>query len=268
LLAAGAGAGLATAFNAPIAGAVFVLEELMRRFDTRTTVATFGASAGAIGISGLFLGHAPDFHFNPPPYPTFNSVPIYLVLGLFAGVVGIAYNRAILGTLAVTNKIGRQRPEILAAIIGAAVGVLAWLWPESVGGGQSITQRALNGTETLRVVAFMFLLRFALGPISYAARTPGGLFSPMLALGSLTGILFGHTCAYCLPSIAPHPSAVAVVSIAALFTAVVRAPLTGIILVMELTGCATQLLPMLCACFVAMLLPTLTRDEPIYDALT
>ena len=125
LLAAGAGAGLATAFNAPIGGAVFVLEELVRRFDTRTTVVTFGASAGAIAVARLFLGDAPDFHVEPLPYPGFGTVPIHLALGIVAGCAGVAYNRAILGTLAVADRLHRWPVELRAALMGAAVATCA-----------------------------------------------------------------------------------------------------------------------------------------------
>src|SRR5215475_1582652 len=98
LLAAGAGAGLATAFNAPLAGAVFVLEELARRFDTRITIATLGASAGAIAVARVLLGNAPDLHVEPLPYSSFDIIPIYLVLGVVAGLLGIVYNRTLLST--------------------------------------------------------------------------------------------------------------------------------------------------------------------------
>jgi CIC family chloride channel protein len=101
LLAAGAGAGLATAFNAPIAGAVFVLEELVRRFETRITITTLGASAGAIAVARVLLGTAPDFHVGQLPYSGFGAVPpIRIALGLVAGFLGVAYNRTILGALA------------------------------------------------------------------------------------------------------------------------------------------------------------------------
>ena len=111
LLAAGAGAGLATAFNAPIAGSVFVLEELLRRFDTRITIATLGASAAAIAVSRQILGDAPDFVLAPLPYPTTGSTPIYIALGLFVGVLGIGYNRAIVGCLALADHFSKVRVE-------------------------------------------------------------------------------------------------------------------------------------------------------------
>src|SRR6266702_7938310 len=92
LLAAGAGAGLATAFNAPIAGAIFVLEELVRRYDARTTIATFGASGSALAVARLFLSAEPDFQVEGLPFPNFGTVPVYLALGLLAGLLGVAYN--------------------------------------------------------------------------------------------------------------------------------------------------------------------------------
>jgi CIC family chloride channel protein len=267
LLAAGAGAGLATAFNAPIAGAIFVLEEIVRRFDTRTTIATFGASTGAIAVSRYFLGDRPDFLVTLQPYLGFATVPLYLSLGVVAGLLGVAYNKTILGSLAVVERFDRWPIELRAALVGAGVGLLAWFYPHVVGGGDAITQRTLAGAETLRWLVLVFALRFALGPISYAARTPGGLFAPLLVLGAQSGLLFGILCQHWTPDAVPDPKALAVVGMAAFFTATVRAPITGILLVTEMTGNFALLLPMLAACFTAMLIPTLLGNAPIYDSL-
>src|SRR5262249_18494719 len=130
LLAACAGAGLATAFNAPIAGAIFVLEELVRRFDTRVTIATLAASAGAIGVARWALGEGRDFQVPPLDYAGVGAVPVALVLGVVAGVLGIAYNHAILGALRTAERLGRVPAEVRAALIGAAVGLLAWYAPD------------------------------------------------------------------------------------------------------------------------------------------
>jgi CIC family chloride channel protein len=264
LLAAGAGAGLATAFNSPIAGAVFVLEELVRRFDTRITIATLGASAGAIALARVFLGDAPDFHVEPISYRSFGTVPLHLALGLIVGCVGVVYNRAILGTVMFADRLQRLPVEWRAALIGAVVGLLAWLAPGVVGGGDAITQRTLSGTENVAMLVGVFLLRFALGPLSYAAGTPGGLFAPILVIGSQSGFLFGSITHPWLPV---NPTALGVVGMAAFFTAVVRAPVTGIILVIEMTASFTLLLPMLSACFAAMLVTNLLGNPPIYDSL-
>lgn len=266
LLAAGAGAGLATAFNAPIAGAVFVLEELFRRFDLRMTIVTFGASTSAITVARLFLGQSPDFHVAPLPFPSLETLPYFLALGLLAGLLGVAYNRAILGALTAAERLQRWPVELRAALIGGAVGLLGWFAPNLIGGGESLTRQTLAGAEAVAFLPLIFLLRFGLGAISYAAATPGGLFAPMLVLGSQLGLYFGTVCGRWLPD-GGTPMVYAVTGMAAFFTAVVRAPLTGIILVIELTGSYTLLLPMLGASFTALLVPTLLCDPPIYDSL-
>jgi len=267
LIAAGAGAGLATAFNAPIAGAVFVLEELVRRFDTRIAIAALGTSMAAIVVARVLIGDAPDFHVAPQPYPGLGTAPIHIALGIVTGLVGIGYCRALLGALAFTDRLKRLPIEARAALIGAVVGLLAWSAPEIVGGGDFITQSILNGTNALLLVAVVFVIRFALGAVSYAAGTPGGLFAPMLVLGAQIGLLFGTVCGYWFPNLGLGPTAFAIVGMAGFFTAVVRAPLTGIVLVTELTGSFTLLLPMLASCFAAMAVPTLLRTPPIYDSL-
>jgi chloride channel protein, CIC family len=156
---------------------------------------------------------------------------------------------------------------VRAGLIGAAVGMLAWFAPDMVGGGDRITQQALSGSGTLTMIPLFFLLRLGLGAISYAAATPGGLFAPMLVLGAQIGLFFGILCRFAFPDLDIQPAGFAVVGMAAFFTGVVRAPLTGIVLVIEMTASVTMLLPMLGACFVAMLVPALLRNPPIYDSL-
>jgi CIC family chloride channel protein len=267
LIAAGAGAGLATAFNAPMAGAVFVLEELVRRFEVRIAIVALGASATAIAVSRSILGDLPDFHVRALSYAGAEIGPLYFVLGGVAGLVAIAYNRTLLGTIAAVDRLSVWPVELRTGLIGAAVGMLAWFAPGLVGGGDAITQRTLGGTETLATIPATFLLRFGLGAVSYAARTPGGLFAPMLVLGAQLGLSFGAVCAMVFPESHIQPEGFAIVGMAALFSGIVRAPLTGLILVTEMTGNVTMLLPMLGACFVAMLVPTMLGNPPIYDSL-
>jgi CIC family chloride channel protein len=267
LLAAGAGAGLAAAFNAPIAGAIFVLEELVRSFETRTAIAALGASATAIAVSRLLLGDVPDFAVDPLAFAPPHKATLFFVLGVVAGFLAVVYNRTLLATLTLANRLDRWPVEVRAGLIGAAVGVLAWFLPHLVGGGQGVAQRALAGGATLEFLPLVFLLRFGLACVSYAARTPGGLFAPMLVVGAQLGLLFGILCRLTFPELDVEPVAFAVVGMAAFFTGVVRAPVTGIALVIEMTASFTMLLPMLAACFTAMLVPTILGDRPIYDSL-
>ena len=266
LIAAGAGAGLATAFNAPIAGAVFVLEELVQRFEHRIAIAALGAAASAITIARLLVGNEPDFHVVALADPGAGGFVLFMLLGSIAGVLGVAYNRSILGALALADAAKRLPAEARAALIGALIGVVAWFAPGLVGGGDNITQSILSGNAVLAVMPAIFLLRFVLGTISYAAGTPGGLFAPLLVLGTQIGFMFGAACGK-LPFMVPPPEAFAVVGMAAFFAGVVRAPLTGIVLVGEMVGSSSLLLPTVFASFAAMMAASLLRDRPIYDSL-
>src|SRR5215467_1882190 len=117
LIAAGAGAGLATAFNAPMAGAVFVLEELVRRFEPRIAVAALGASAAAIAVARAILGHAPDFQVAAIPYQSMGTLPLYVGLGVVAGLMAICYARSVLGLMSVAERLRRLPVEAQAAFI-------------------------------------------------------------------------------------------------------------------------------------------------------
>jgi CIC family chloride channel protein len=267
LVAAGAGAGLGTAFNAPIAGAVFVLEELVRRFEHRIAIAALGASATALGVARVLLGDATDFHIPALGVAGAGTRPLYFVFGAAAGVLAIAYNRALLATRAAAHRLTWAPAELRAGLVGAAVGILGWFALDLIGGGDAITQRILMGSVSLAAIPAAFLVRFVLGAVSYAAGTPGGLFAPMLVLGAQFGFVSGGVCRALLPYLDVQPEAFAIVGMAAFFTGVVRAPITGIVLATEMTGSVSMLLPMLCACSVAMLTPTLLKDPPIYESL-
>lgn len=267
LLAAGAGAGLAAAFNAPFAGAVFVLEELTRKFDTRNAVAALGASGSAIMVARLLTGPAPDFDVTRVPYPALDDNILCLALGIIAGLFGFIYNRVLLAALAIADRLASWTVEVRAALVGAAVGTFAWFMPSLAGGGEALTQSVLDGKAVLVLLPFVYGLRLILGAASYAAGTPGGIFAPLLVLGAQMGFFFGGLTHPGLADPTSHAIAFALVGMAALFTAVVRAPLTGMILVTEMTDNSRLLLPMLAACFSAMAVATMLREPPLYDSL-
>jgi CIC family chloride channel protein len=266
LVAGGAAAGLATAFNAPIAGGVFVLEELLKRFDPRTTIATLVASGSGFAAARLVVAPETEFHMRPLGDPRLPESGWVVVIGLVTGLLGVLYNAAVMRALHRSDS-SRMPKEVRAAATGVLVGLLVWAAPDLAGSGDNLTQNALLGHGTLLAVAGVFVLRFGFGVVSYAAATPGGLFAPMLVLGSQAGLVVGLVAVHLTPHAMPSLSACALIGMAAFFTASVHAPVTGLILATEMTGITNQLPPMLGACAIALLVAVALRSEPIYDQL-
>jgi chloride channel protein, CIC family len=266
LVAGGAAAGLATAFNAPIAGGVFVLEELVKRFDPRTTIATLVASASGFAAAHLMVESRTDFHMARLADPRLVEAGWVLAIGLATGVLGVFYNAAVMFALRRADA-SRLPKEARAGATGALVGLLVWLAPDLAGSGDNLTQNALLGRGALLAVTGVLMLRFVLGVVCYAAATPGGLFAPMLVLGSQSGLIVGLVALHLTPHAVPGLAACALIGMAAFFTASVHAPVTGLILATEMTGNTNQLPPMLGACAVAMLVAVALRSQPIYDRL-
>jgi CIC family chloride channel protein len=267
LLAAGAGAGLATAFNAPLGGMLFVFEEILRRFETRTVLATATACIAAVAVERAFLGAEHDFVVAALAPASISSLGLYLVMGIVAGGLGALYNRGIVGFLRVAERVARWPAGATGICVGAAVGVLAWLLPNVVGGGDDLTQQILAGRAAITALPLIFGIRFVLGPLSYAAGTPGGLFAPLLVLGAQIGFGCGVLGQHWFPEAVPSTVAFAIAGMAAFFTATVRSKLTGILLVAEMTGSFSLALPMLVASTGAYAVSVLLRNAPIYDTL-
>ncbi|MEU9420616.1 ClC family H(+)/Cl(-) exchange transporter [Streptomyces sp. NPDC048272] len=261
-----AGAGLAVAFTAPLSGVLFVCEEVTRTLRVRLVLVTLIGTATAVGCSRLLVGDRLDFRVPDITGPPLALLPAFLLFGAATGVLGAGYNRLIIGFLDRCDHVTRVGPVARAAVIGAVVGLLLGIDPALAGGGDRLSGRLLGGAVPLVPVLVGYLVvRFLAGPLSYAAGTPGGLFAPLLAVGALWGALV-HALAQPL---LPGGGAVsfAIVGMAALFSSVVRAPVTGIVLVVEMTGATSLLIPLTAACFAATLTADRMGSTPIYDSL-
>ena len=184
------------------------------------------------------------------------------------GFLGVAYNRCILSGLNLSSRFTQCRGALRAAAIGLFVGVVGWFMPLLIGAGDLLTQDILDGKIVLGVLAYGFLLHFILGPVSFATRAPGGLFAPMLTVGAQAGTLFFMLCGQLFPYLNATSQHFAIIGIAAFFASVVRAPITGIILAVELTGSFSLFLPMLGATFAAIAIAALLKEPPIYESLS
>ncbi|MEU6300261.1 ClC family H(+)/Cl(-) exchange transporter [Streptomyces erythrochromogenes] len=262
------GAGLAVAFTAPLGGLVFVCEEVTGTVRPRLVLLTLVGTVTAVAVSQPIVGDAPVLAVQAVPAPPLWMLPVFLLYGVSAGALGAAYSALVVGTLDVCDRLTRVPLVVRAAAIGALVGALMAFDPLLTGGGDQLSERLLaGGGLTAAALAVCLAVRFVAGPLSYAAATPGGLFAPLLALGALWGTLTHALASPLLPAGTAGPAAFAVVGMAAVFTGVVRAPLTGIVLVTEMTGAGGLLLPLLTACFAAALTADRLGSPPVYDSL-
>ncbi len=267
LVAAGAGAGLAVAFSAPLAGAIFVLEEIEQRFDFRVAAASFGATAASMVVLQTLLGFRAELAVPGLTAPPLLSLPLFAAFGLVAGTAGVFYNRLTVSGLNAADRIGHLSTTTKAALIGGAVGVVAWFAPSLAGNGDALLHRIVNGGLAIGAIAVIFVVRFVLGPVSYSARTPGGLFWPLLVVGAALGNGFGVLSATAFPVLGLDPRAFAVVGMGTFFAAIVGAPITGAALIVEMTGGHSLLIAMLVSFAGAIPMPMLWRSPPVYEAL-
>lgn len=267
LIAAGAGAGLAAAFNAPLAGLIFVLEEVQKDFRQAVFGAAFLAAATADIVARFASGQFPVFRIPSYPVPSLAVLPAFVALGLACGLLGVVYNRSLMGTIRLFSRIPSQLAVPAAGVVGAVVGMVAWFSPSAVGGGHTLAERFLDGRAALTMIPLWFVVRFVLSLASYGTGAPGGIFAPLLVLGALIGLAVGETTHLLTPHLVPNPAIFAVVGMAAYFTAIVRAPLTGIVLIIEMTGNYAQMLPLLVACFCAYIVAEGMGQLPIYEDL-
>ena len=267
LITAGAGAGLAAAFNAPLSGLVFVLEEVQRDLPATVFTATLIAAVTADVVARLASGQLPEFHFEMLAAPSLLAIPVALVVGMVTAILGVVFNRGLVWTLDAFDRLRRVPAWASGAIGGATVGAAGWFVPSALGGGYDLVGQTLAGGIPLATIAGLFVLRFAMTMVSYGCGAPGGIFAPLLVLGALAGLAVGMLAQSIWPATFDHPPTFAVVGMAAYFAAIVRAPLTGIVLMVEMTGNYALVLPLLVACLTAYGVADLLRDRPIYEAL-
>jgi chloride channel protein, CIC family len=267
LIAAGAGAGLAAAFNAPLAGLIFVLEELHGGFTPIMFVAAFLASVTADVVGRVLTGEMPVFPLRDLHAPGVGGLPVALLIGGVCGFAGVGFNRSLLKTLDLFQHLKRWPAFALGALAGVVVGVASWVYPGVAGSGGIYVERALAGEVAMHGVVLLILLRFALTMISYGSGAAGGIFAPLLVIGALGGLALGHAAHAIAPGLAPVPAAYAVIGMGALLTAIVRVPLTSVVLLIELTGQYEFMLPLLTASLAAYGVAEYLGDTPIYEAL-
>ncbi|RBW65079.1 H(+)/Cl(-) exchange transporter ClcA [Vibrionales bacterium C3R12] len=272
LLASGAAGGLAAAFNAPLAGIMFVVEEMRPQFRY-SLISIKAVIISAISANIVFRyinGQAAVITMPQYQPPELNTLWLFLLLGVLFGLFGVVFNKLV--TLAqdmfvAIHKNDRKRYLLVGTLLGGCFGLLLLYLPELTGGGIGIIPDITNGNFSTNVLLMIFVGRVVTTLLCFGSGAPGGIFAPMLALGTLFGYTFGVTADAFLPQLDIEPGMFAIAGMGALFAATVRAPITGILLVIEMTNNYYLILPLIITCLGAVIIAQMLGGQPIYSQL-
>lgn len=267
LITSGASAGLAAAFNAPLAGVMFSLEEVHKHFSPLVLLSAMSASLTADFVSKYFFGLKPVFsiqHISPLPLNTYEYI---ILLGIIVGIFGAIYNYTLLKTQNIYSKLSWLPVRFRPMIPFLFAGILGLMLPQVLGGGHSIIDSLIKGSFTMKMLFIVLIVKFAFSMISYGSGAPGGIFFPLLVLGALTGAIYGNILVHFLGFSPEYIDNFIILAMAGYFTAIVRAPITGSILITEMTGSFSHLLSLSVISLVAYAVAGLLKSEPIYESL-
>jgi H+/Cl- antiporter ClcA len=267
LITCGASAGLAAAFNAPFAGVIFALEEIHKNFSPVVMTSALASSLTADFVSKEFFGMTPVFdfkHISPIPL---NSYIFLLVLGVVVGLLGIVFNKTLFLTQNIYAKQKWMPAEVKPMFAFLVAGIVGLTMPEVLGGGSQIVTSLPTTSFSLTMLLLILIVKFFFTMISYGSSAPGGIFMPLLAIGALIGAIYGNTANYLFGFNHAYIPNIIIFAMAGYFTAIVKAPITGCILITEMTGSFSHLLSIGLVCLTAYVIADVFSSKPIYEAL-
>lgn len=267
LISSGAGAGLAAAFNAPVAGLIFVLEEIHHNFSPLVALTTFIATVTANFVSLNIFGLKPALDIGAVtslPVKYYGSV---VLLGILLALAGWVYSRILLSLSGWYSKVTFLPPHLYSIIPFLAIIPLGVFLPDILGGGSGIILNLEGWQLSLGVLVALFAIRFVFSMLSYGSGLPGGIFLPILSLGAILGAIFATVLQdyFGLPT--GYMTHFIIFAMAGYFTAIGKAPLTAILLVTEMVGGLNQLMPLAICSLSAFFTADLLGVPPIYEAL-
>lgn len=268
LITSGASAGLAAAFNAPLAGMMFALEELHRNFSGAVLLPTMTSAITATIVTHFFFGRSTSFHFlNLVPMPA-EHLGLVVLIAISAGFAGIIFNYSLLHTGSFYNLpfFKNQYVKILFALFSACL--LGFFLPQVLGGGNTLVDQLAAGRFTsLSFLVLLLIGKYVFTLISYGCGVPGGFFLPLLVVGALLGSVEAHVLVSLDLINEVYTPNIIIIGMVSLFAASVRSPITGTLLILEMTGDFGHLMALALGSAVAYITAELLKGEPIYDAL-
>lgn len=267
LLTCGASAGLAAAFNAPLAGVLFSLEEVHKNFSVTVLVSVMTASVTADFLSSNVFGFQPVFQFQVADALPLRYYWLLLLLGILLGVLGAFYNWFTLKVQALYQKPEKLGNCTRILIPFLVAGILGYTAPQVLGSGHHMVTLLTDGSLVLPTILLLLLGKFLFSAVSFGSGAPGGIFFPLLVLGCYIGGAFGQAAVQFAGVDEMFINNFIILAMAGYFTAIVRAPITGIILIFEMTGSFHQMLSLSVVSIVAYIIANLLHSRPIYESL-
>ncbi|HEY2363511.1 MAG TPA: chloride channel protein [Candidatus Angelobacter sp.] len=267
LLPVGAAAAIAAAFNTPMAAVLFSLEEVMGDLNAPILGSVVLASATSWAILRMLLGNNPLFHV--PQYELVNPLEfgIYAVLGVAGGLLSAAFTKLLLSMRTRFLLLPRKTRWCHPVAGGVLVGLMGWFVPQALGVGYSYVGDALNSHMALKLMALLVVLKLFGVTVSYASGNAGGIFGPALFLGAMLGGTIGSVAHHFLPTSTALPGAYALVGMGALFAGIVRAPMTSVLMIFEMTHDYAVIVPLMIANLASLFISSRLQKQPIYEAL-
>ena len=266
LMTAGAGAGLAAAFNAPLAGVIFGLEEMQKNISPALLLTGITASITAATVTEVVFGMSPVFSMGYLLPLPLNLFDVLVVAGVVIGLLGRLFNIALAYSLNTYSRLGlagMKKPLVPLALAG----ILGFVLPEILGGGNLLVDSLVVTDYTIGFLCLLFVGKFLFTMICFGSGVPGGIFLPMLVLGAAGGAVLAKllVLAGLLPAM--YYADIIVFGMAAYFSSVVKSPVTGSILILEMTGSFQHMLALLVVSLTAYVISDLTGGRPVYDEL-
>ena len=267
LLPVGAAAAIAAAFNTPLAAVVFALEEIVGDLHARVLGSVVLASATSWVVLRLLLGNSPLF--KVPQYQLVHPAEfaIYAVLGVAGGLVSVAFTQLLLRMRAAFLRLPPRTAWIHPLFGGLIVGGIGWFVPQALGVGYGFVGDALNGNFALRLMFLLVFLKLIAVTTSYASGNAGGIFGPSLFIGAMLGGSVGIVAHHLFPAITATSGAYALVGMGAVFAGIVRAPMTSVLMIFEMTQDYAVIVPLMIANMVSLFVASRFQHQPIYEAL-
>jgi CIC family chloride channel protein len=265
LVAAGAASGISAAFNAPISGVFFALEIILGEISGSAFGVVMLASVVSAVFTQIVSGTSPAFQIPPYTYNIDWQLPLYLILGLFAGPVATAYIYLLYFARDIFSSLKRIPIWVKPAIAGLLLGVVGLFLPQILGVGYSTIGNILNGSITdIALLIALMIAKTILTPTSIAGGFLGGVFAPSLFIGAALGGAFGQIATLIFPGMAINPATFAMVGMAAVLAGSVHAPLTAIILLFEMTNDYHIILPAMFAVVASLVISQRVVHDSIY----